>query len=65
MSESLVVKQAQFVTPPRSSGSATAASVGEVATFSTSTAAGYIELDTLFQQKVYPITPTQPKHGVT
>ena len=63
--ESLQAKQSFVITPPRSSSSASGASVGEVVTFAVSSSAGYIQLDSLLQQTVTPMTPTQQKSGVT
>ena len=65
MTESLVAKQSFFVTPPRSSGSAVAASVGEVVSFATSTSATYVNLAALLQQTTTPTTPSQQSAGVT
>ena len=64
MSETVTVRQAQFVTAPRTSAG-TAAIVGEAVTFATSGAASYLEMDNLLQQTVTQTSPTQTYKGVT
>ena len=62
MSESLSTKQNQYVTPPRATESP--AAIGQVCVLQTSTSASYLELDSLFQQKVGSGTPSQQRAGV-
>ena len=63
MSETLVVRQNMFVTPPRAS-SATTPTVGEEVKFAVSATPTYLEMDALLQQTVVPITPSQQQKGV-